>query len=189
MAGDFNRDFGADFNNINFDESQGSGGNFMANFSGGPKTGSKCKLYRNTGTHDAPEWEEIKAVGDASLEDLVRQGAELKRRGNQYIKKLPSLISAFTFNFQLVHGLEKAMFDLLKDSFFSGAVVEYALCDGDITHDGTNGFRSPMMVEDFPFHQGLEDAIGHAMKLALAYMADGNGDEIDPEWFEVEGST
>ena len=157
-------------------------------FAGGPKTGAKCKLYRNNGTVDSPDWDEIKAVGDVGLDDLVRNTAELKRRGNDWTKKLPSLMSAFAFNFELIHGLEATMFDLLRADFFSGAPKEYALMDGNMNLEGSQGLRAPMLVEEFPFNQALEDVAGHSMKLSLTFMMDENGDEIDPAWIESEGS-
>lgn len=161
----------------------------MSSFGGGPKVGQKCKLYANTGTTDTPVWAEISDIGDTTLDGLELGTAELKRRSSVWTKVLAALFSAFSLNTRLVHGLNKTRFDQIRTDFFARTAREYAVCNGPITSDGTEGFRFAGLLTQFPWDQPLEDVAGHDVVAQHAYYEDENGDEVDPSWLVVEGSS
>ena len=148
-----------------------------------PKTGHQCKLYRNTGTVVTPAWLEVAEIGDVNIPDLSRGLAELKRRANNFTKNLPSLIQSISVEFTLIHGLDATNFDVLRANFFSGAVEEWMVADGDESVAGNEGLRCPLIVEQFPWNQPLEDVNGHDVRMSIGYMEEPAGTEIDPVWF------
>lgn len=150
-----------------------------------PKTGHKMKLYRNTGTVAVPVFSEVAEVGDVSISDLTRGLAELKRRASDFTKNLVTLIQSIAVEFRLHHGLDATNFDAIRTNFFSGAVEEWAVMDGDIATTGSEGLRVGVVVEQFPFDQPLEDVAGHDIRLAVGYFEDPPGTEVDPSWFVV----
>lgn len=157
----------------------------MSSFSGGPKVGHKMALYRNTGTVDTPVWQEIEEVGDVNLDGLEITEAELKRRANDWTKSLPALFGAFTVTFRYIHGLGQTVFNAIRTDFLAQTTREYAIVNGDISTEGTQGFRFAGYQGAFPWNQPLEDVSGHDCVLRHAYYEDAGGDEVDPSWMEV----
>lgn len=153
-----------------------------------PKTGHKMKLYRNSGTPTTPVWALVDEVGDVSIPDLSRGLAELKRRANEFTKNLASLIQSIAIEFRLHYGLGATQYNAVRQAFFSGTPEEWAIMDGDITENGSQGLRLPVIVEQFPWDQPLEDVSGHDVRLAVAYMVDGST-EVDPSWYTVGETT
>lgn len=149
------------------------------------KTGHKMNLYRNTGTVAIPVWSEVDEVGDVSIPDMSRSMAELKRRASDFTKNLAGLIQSIAIEFRLHHGLDATNFDAIRAAFFAGTIEEWAIMNGDIATSGNEGMRIPVLVEQFPWDQPLEDVSGHDMRLAVAYMEEPAGTEIDPEWYTV----
>lgn len=148
-----------------------------------PTVGKNMKLYRNTGTVATPTWTEVAEIGDVSIPDLSRGLAELKRRSNDFVKNLAALIQSIAVEFTLVHGLDATNFDAIRQAFFNGTAEEYAVMNGDISTSGNEGLRVPVLVENFPWDQPLEEVSGHEVRLAVAYMDDGG--EVDPSWHSV----
>jgi hypothetical protein len=151
----------------------------------GPKTGHKMKAYRNTGTFDTPVWSLVDSIGDLSIPDLTRGLAELKRRGNEYTKNLPTLIQSIALEFKLAHGLNMTLFGALVTAFFAGTAEEWAIMDNTITTEDAQGLRCPFLIEQFPWDQALEEVSAHDIRLAIAYMEESDGTEIDPSWMTV----
>ena len=150
-----------------------------------PKTGHGMNLYRNTGTYATPVWALVDEVGDVSIPDLKRGLAELKRRANGFTKNLASLIQSISIEFRLHFGLDATQYDAIVADFFAGTAREWAVMSGPIATVGSIGLRCPVLVEDFPWDQPLEDVSGHDVRLASAYMLS-ESTEVDPVWYEVE---
>ena len=153
-----------------------------------PQAGHKFKAYINTATHTTPTWLEVGEIGDLSISDLSRSLAELKRRANEFTKNLPSVINSITTEFRLHFGLGRTAYDLIRASFFTGTVYEWAFMNGAIATNGHQGLTLPMVTSNFPMDQGLENAAGHDVQLAVGYMEEAHG-EIDPYWFVVGTTT
>lgn len=152
----------------------------------GPSTGHPMKLYRNTGTAASPTWSLVDEIGDVSIPDLTRGLAELKRRANNFTKNLATLIQSISVEFRLHHGLDQTTFATLVADFFAGTVRQWAVMDGAIATVGSQGLLLPVLIENFPWDQPLEDVSGHDVRLASAYWESPAGTEIDPEWLLVE---
>lgn len=156
---------------------------------GRPKTGADMKLYRNTGTQETPVWVEICDIGDLNVSNMEVGLAEIKRRCSHFIKNLPSLFQSFEVEFNLLHGVGHANFNFIRSRFFQRREAEYAIMDGDIEDEDSQGLRLPALVAAFPWQQNLEDVSDHAVRLATAYMEDEGGTEIDPSWYIVGGDS
>lgn len=149
-----------------------------------PLTGHRMKMYRNVGSPSVASWLEVNEVGDVSISDLARGLAELKRRAKDFTKNLPTLIQSIAIEFRLHYGLGLTAFTAIRSSFFAATAEEWAIMGGDITSTGVQGLRCPVIVEQFPFDQPLEDVAGHDIRLAIAYMTV-NGVELDPSWLII----
>lgn len=147
--------------------------------------GHSMKLYYNSATVASPTWVEIDEVGDVSIADLAVGLAELKRRANDFTKNLATLFQSFAVEFRLHHGLNSTVFDVLRAAFFNKTVTEFAVMNADIATSGNEGMRIPCLIEQFPWDQPLEEVSGHDVRLAIAYMEEPAGTEIDPSWYTV----
>jgi hypothetical protein len=147
-------------------------------------TGGNMKLYRNTGSVATPTWSEVDEVGDVSIPDFSRGLAELKRRANGFVKNLATLIQSIAVEFRLHHGMDATTFDALRANFLAGTAEEWAVMDGPIATVGSEGLRLPVIVENFPWDQPLEDISGHDVRLAIAYMIS-SATEVEPSWLVV----
>ena len=146
-----------------------------------PSTGHPMKLYRNTGSVASETWVEIAEIGDVSITDFARGLAELKRRGKEYTKNLASIIQSIAVEFRFHHGLDQTNWDALVANFLAGTVEEYFIADGPEGTADHEGLRCPMIIEQFPWDQPLEDISGHDIRLAIGYMVD-TSTEVDPSW-------
>jgi hypothetical protein len=147
-------------------------------------TGHKCKLYRNTGTNASPTWVLITGVGDVSIADLSYGAAELKHRGSNFAKQLPTLIQPINVDVQLIHGIDATNYTAIRTAFFAATINEYAIADGLIATVDTQAFKFPAFWSDFPWNQPLEEVSNHDARLSLAYMEEAAA-EVDPEWMVV----
>jgi len=151
-----------------------------------PKVGHKMKMYRNTGTIGVPVWSEVDEVGDVSIPDFSMGMAELKRRANNYTKNLATLMQSISFEFRMHFGLDSTNYDAIRANFLAGTAEEWAVMSGDITTSGEEGLRVPVLVEQFPWDQALEEVSGHDVRLAIAYFEESvSSSEVDPSWYTV----
>lgn len=147
-------------------------------------TGARMKMYRNSGTVAVPTWSLVSEVGDVSIADLEMGLAELKRRANAFTKNLPTLIQSISVEFRLHHGLDAVTYTALRTAFFNGTISEWALMDGPIDTDGSEGIRCPFLINQFPWDQALEEVTGHDVRLAAGYMVESDV-EVDPSWYVI----
>src|SRR5215213_8959655 len=129
-----------------------------------PAVGKNMKFYRNTATHATPTWVLISQIGDLNVSDLTRGLAELKRRGNGFVKNLPVFINSIAVEFRLIFGLDTTNYTFLRQTFFSGACVQYAIMNDIIAGPGSEGLMLPAIVEQFPWNQNLEDVSAHDVR-------------------------
>lgn len=153
-----------------------------------PQTGFTMKAYRNSGTHASPVWNEVAEIGDLSITDLVRNVAELKRRANQFTKGIPAMISLIGIEFRLHWGLGKTQYDAIRARVFDGTVEEWAFMNGAIATNGNQGLTLPVIVQNWPMDQALENVVGHDVRLCAGYMEEAAG-EVDPYWYTVGTTT
>jgi hypothetical protein len=149
-----------------------------------PKTGARMNLYYSA-TFATPSWQLISEVEDVSIPDFTMGMAELKRRSSAYTKNLPTLIQTVSVEFKLWHGLGATAFGALRGYFLAGTAIAIAIMDGPVATPGSEGWKVPMLVEQFPWDQALEDVSSHDIRLVLAYMEDPAGTEVNPSWLTV----
>lgn len=150
-----------------------------------PVVGQNCKLYRNTGTAASPTWVLLTAVGDVAIPDLAMGLAELKRRGNNFTKNLPTMIQSFTVDAKIIAHMDTTNYAALKTNFLAGTIEEYAVMNGLIATTGNMGMRVALVIQSFPFSQAQEEVFSHDLKLAVAYWESPSGTEVDPSFYTV----
>lgn len=149
-----------------------------------PRTGFNMALYLNTGSDSSPTWNLVSEIGDVSVSDLSRILAQLKRRANGFTKNLPAMMDSIAVEFRLHWGLGPTVYNLIRAAFFAGTAYEWLILGAlgpNVT--GNQGLMLPMIVEQFPWDQPLENVAGHDVRLAIAYMETAGGAEIEPYWY------
>lgn len=155
-----------------------------------PETGFNMAMYRNSGTHATPVWNLVSEVGDVSISDLSRVLAQLKRRANGFTKNLPAMIDSIAIEFRLHWGLGPTQYNAIRAAFFAGTVQEWAIMSGPIATNSIQGLTLPVIVEQFPWDQPLENVAGHDVRLAAAYGEnEATAQEVDPYWYIVGTTT
>lgn len=141
-------------------------------------TGDDCKLYRTAtqltdtqdATIDAATWVLIDNIkGDVTL-NLERTTADASTRAGQgYRSNIPTLADG-TVEFEMLwdQGGSDANFTAIKDAFFAQTVVSFAVMDGDINTDGSQGLVANFYVANFSRAEPLEDVVTASVSLTLA---------------------
>jgi len=153
----------------------------------GPVIGANMKLYYST-TFATPSWVLIDEIGDVNVPDLGLNLAELKRRASPYTKNLAALFASFNLEFTMIYGMDVAVFDVLRAAFFDRDPLYYLVADDVVPPESgntTEGLLLPGFLEGIPWDQPLEEVSSHSARIALAYVEDPVGTEIDPDWYDV----
>lgn len=150
-----------------------------------PVVGANMRLYRNTGTAGTPVWVLVSQIGDLNISDLTRALAEIKRRASVFTTNLAALIQSISIELKYWYGLDSTNFTALRTNMFSGAIEQWAMMDGDITVTGTQGLKIPVVLEQFPISQNLEDPVSIDVVAKTGYWESPAGTPIDPAWFAV----
>src|SRR5688572_25442384 len=122
------------------------------------KLGMEAKLYRNSGNYASPTWSELENVKDLTL-NLEAGEADVTTRGNAGWRATVATLKDGSIEFDMVWDTEDANFTALKDAFFGGMAVEFAVMDGDIQTTGSQGLRASMSITGFSPSEALEEAI------------------------------
>ena len=144
----------------------------------GSKLGLDCKLYRNDGTYEAPDWQEITCVKDVNL-NLEKGEADVTTRANAGWKASRAALKEASIEFDLIWDTSDAGFAALHDAFFNGTSLEVAVMDGDIETIGSEGLRATVEVMKFPRSEPLEEAVTSSVALKPTYAAHA------PEWMKI----
>jgi hypothetical protein len=122
------------------------------------KLGLDAKLYRNTGTHPAPAWNEVKNVKDVTL-NLEAGEADVTTRGNSGWRATVATLKDASVEFDMVWDTADDDFAAIRDAFLNHTAIEVAVMDGDIATAGSQGLRATCMVTNFSRNEALEEAI------------------------------
>jgi hypothetical protein len=144
----------------------------------GVKLGLDAKLYRNTGTHAAPVWNEIKNVRDVTL-NLEAGEADVTTRGNAGWRATVATLKDGSIEFDMVWDTEDDDFSAIRDAFLNHTALEFAVMDGDITTAGSQGLRATCAVTNFSRNEALEEAITVSVTVKPTFAAN------PPEWMTV----
>ena len=145
------------------------------------KLGMEAKLYRNAGTYDVPDWEEIANVRDLNA-DAERGEADVTTRANNGWRATVGTLANATVEFEMVWDTEDEGFTAIQEAFFGCTPIEVAAMDGDIETAGSKGLRATMAVTKFSRSEPLEEAITVSVTLKPTYSAH------PPEWMEISES-
>src|SRR6187455_1224412 len=119
------------------------------------KLGMEAKLYRNSGSYASPTWAELDNVKDLTL-NLEAGEADVTTRGNAGWRATIASLKDGSIEFDMVWDTADASFTAIKDAFFGGTAVEFAVMDGDIETAGSQGLRASMSITGFSRSEALE---------------------------------
>ncbi|HOF18485.1 MAG TPA: phage tail tube protein [Phycisphaerae bacterium] len=145
------------------------------------RRGLDAKLYRNTGTYEAPVWAEIANAKDLTL-NLEKGEADVTTRANDGWRATVGTLKDGSIEFEMVWDTEDAGFSALQSAYFDDTSVELAVMDGDIEEAGSQGLRASFVVTNFTRNEPLEEAMTVSVTLKIAYS------DNAPQWMTVGGS-
>ena len=132
------------------------------------KLGLDAKLYRNTGTHGSPAWNEIVNVRDVTL-SLEAGEADVTTRGNNGWRATVATLKDASVEFDMVWDTEDTDFAAIRDAFLNREAIQFAVMDGDITTAGSQGLKAYCMVTAFSRNEALEEAITVSVTIKPTY--------------------
>lgn len=94
-----------------------------------------CKIYRNTGTHASPTWNEIEIVSDASRESSYDE-ADVTVRGSGKKRRYEPTLEAESITFTILEVEDDADFLALLDAKENRTAIEILWVSGDRTVAG-----------------------------------------------------
>lgn len=141
----------------------------------GVKLGLDAKLYRNTADYASPTWVEVTNVKDLTL-NLEAGEADVTTRGNAGWRATIAALRDGSIEFEMVWDTADAAFTAIKNAFFGGTTVEFAVMDGDIETAGSQGLRAMMAITNFSRSEPLEEAIKVSVTAKPTYSTN------PPEW-------
>ena len=162
----------------------------MAQYGGGPGTGSRMRLYMDVNSSPATNlagpggviWLASCEIVDLTMDD-TRNVAEMRRRCNDFAKGLPAKRNVITAEFRLVFGLDASSRLLFINDYEQSRVRWYQIVSTPSNTDPDSvAFVFPAFVSAFPWDQPLEDTSGHDIVLTCGYMEDDVEGEVDPHW-------
>jgi len=142
------------------------------------KLGMEAKLYRNTGSYESPVWAEVENVKDLAL-NLEAGEADVTTRANDGWRATIATLKDASVEFGMVWDTEDADFSAIQDAYFDGTSIEFAVMDGDIETEGSEGLRATMAVTAFSRDEPLEEAITVTVTIKPTYA------DNPPEWYVV----
>ena len=143
--------------------------------------GLDAKIYRNTGTVAVPIFNLIENVKDVTL-SLEKALADVTTRAAQGFRQEIGTLKEVEVTFQMVWDGTDDDFTAIKDAFFDGTQIHFAVMDGDVDTTGKQGLQAFFIVSAFTRNEPLEDAITVDVTLRLA-LPDNAADQ--PLWVIV----
>lgn len=140
--------------------------------------GLDCKMYRNEGTYDSPNWVEILNVRDVKI-SRQKAKADVSVRGSS-VRLERGTLKTYTITTQMVYDPEQEDWQAFNDAFEDGDGIELAVADGDIAQNGTRYLRALFDVFSFDEDQSLEAAVMNDVEFGPTYDA-----ENLPTWYTV----
>lgn len=150
----------------------------------GVRLGLEAKLYRNAGTYETPDLEEVGNCKDLTL-NLEKNSADITTRANNGWRAMIGVLKDATIEFQMVWNTDDANFQAIKDAFLASALedqsIEFFVLSTDVDNADSEGLRATCMVETFTRNEPLEEAQTVDVTLRPTFSTNA------PEW--VDGST
>jgi len=122
------------------------------------KLGLDAKLYLNTASYATPTWSEVKNCKDLTL-GLESSEADVTTRESGGWKAVVAALKEATIEFQMVYDPGDTNWEAIRDAWLEKTPLEFAVMDGGITTNGSQGLRAAMAVLKFSESQNLEEAL------------------------------
>lgn len=152
------------------------------------KLAENAKLYRNTGTHAAPTWNEIPNVKDLTL-NLDKDETDVTTRASGGFKEFVDGMIDASVEFSMLYDPADQDFTAIEDAFFAKTPIEFAVMDGIITgagSTGNQGLRAFMMIKSFTRNENLGEALMVDVTIRPCKNAGGaSGVHVPPAWYVV----
>lgn len=136
----------------------------------GAVLGLDCKIYRNTGNYASASWNEIGNVKDVTL-TLEKAEADASTRGTSGWRARKGTLKDATIEFTMVWDTADADFTNIQQNFLNNGTVEFAVCDGAINTNNTQGLRTTCDIMTFTRNEPLEDVVTVNVTLKPSYGA------------------
>ena len=135
--------------------------------------GSEAAIYRNTGTSGSPTWSEITCVKDMTW-DVPDTEVDMSTRASLR-KKYRQGMTDLSLSGTLVQDKDDVNFVAIWDAKWARTTIEIAICDDDITTDGTNWLRCTVGV----FGMSVSEPLDDEMTYDITFREDPDGTEYD----------
>ncbi len=142
----------------------------------GKVLGMDAKLYRNTGTYAAPNWDEVTNVKDLTL-NLEKGKADVTTRANDGWRANAGALKEASVEFDMVWDTSDADFTAIQEAYFDNTSIEFLVLDGDVAVAGNQGLRATMDVMSFTRNEALEEALTVSVKIEPTYA------DNAPDWY------
>ena len=146
------------------------------------KLGMNAKLYRNNGSYDVPDWEEIDNCRDLTLNNEKGE-ADVTTRGNEGFRATLGTLKDASIEFEMVWDTDDDNFTAIQEAYFENTSIEFAVMDGDIEEDGSQGLRATMDIMSFTRNEPLEEGLTVSVTAKPTYA------DHAPEWLTVGESS
>lgn len=147
-----------------------------------------AKLYRNTGTHATPTWNEIANVKDLTL-NMDKDETDVTTRASGGWKEFVDGLIDGSVDFSMLWDPADADFTALQTAFFAKTPIEFAIMDGIITgagSTGNQGLKAFMMIKSFTRNENLGEALMVDVTIRPSKNAGGTGGaHVPPSWYVV----
>jgi predicted secreted protein len=143
------------------------------------RLGLDAKLYRNAGTYDTPDWQEMANVKDLTL-SLEKGEADVTTRAAAGWRAIVATLKEGSIEFEMVWDTADAGFTAIQQAWFGNSPLEFAVMDGAITTVGSQGLRATFSIIKFSRSEPLEEALSVSVSAKPTYA------EHAPEWMTVE---
>jgi hypothetical protein len=119
--------------------------------------GFEQKLYRNTGTYEAPTWVEMVNVKDLTAPMTAGESDVTTRAAAGFKQSEPGLID-LEISFGMVYDTEDADFTAVQAALLARSALDVQVLDGGILVAGSKGYRAQVKVFKCTDNQQLGEA-------------------------------
>jgi hypothetical protein len=144
--------------------------------------GLDAKLYRNTGTHGSPVFNEIPNTKDVTLA-LEKNTADVTTRGNNGWRAMVGVLKDGSVDFQMIWDTGDLDFGAVRDAFLNNTTIEFAIMSGVITATTSEGLLATFAVIKFTRNEPLEEALTVDVSIKPTYAP-----TTPPQWIVGSGA-
>lgn len=140
------------------------------------RLGQNARLYRATSLSGQPNWLLVENVRDLTL-TLEAGEADVTTRGNNGWRATVATLKDAAIEFEMVWDTADDDFIALRNAFMTGTSLAFAVADGPIGDEETQGLVATFMITGFTRNEPLEEAITVSVSAKPTYSVN------PPAWF------